>query len=211
VFARDRLTFVSAHALLRHALSLYEDVPAGAWAFAQNEFGKPRLADRHRGIDIGFNLAHTHGLVACVVCRGTDVGIDVESMNPRIHSLDLATRYFSPTEVSGLQACAEHDRAARFIELWTLKEAYVKAIGTGLSHPLDTFSFVLHGSSSLRFEPPIGDQRPVWQFALFAPSELHRMAVAIGGGANERRRITTWGGDIAGSASPIRRTAVHDA
>lgn len=196
VFPRDRLMFVAAHALLREALSEYADVPPHAWHFAANEYGKPALAGRHAGVNLTFNLAHTHGLVACVIGRtkhlgvgagmdvgmdaAIDVGIDVESIDLKVHSLDIATRYFSPSEVLQLQACPEGERAVRFIELWTLKEAYVKAIGEGLSHPLDTFSFTLDGTDSLQFEQAGAGNAPAWQFALYSPSPLHRMAVAVG-------------------------------
>ena len=208
VFPRDRLMFVAAHDLLRRTLSDYADVPPEAWEFTQASSGKPLLSARHRGINIGFNLAHTRGLVACVVCRNTDVGIDVERLDRKIRALDLAARYFSPTEVVALQACTEHERHFRFIELWTLKESYVKAIGEGLSHPLHTFSFGFDGSSALRFDPPMGDQ-PRWQFELFAPSVQHRMAVAVRCAQQETRQITPLADGVWGANLPVVRTSVR--
>ena len=210
VSSRDRVAFVAAHALLRRALSDHEDLPPDAWTFAQNAHGKPILADRHGGITIGFNLAHTHGLVACVLSRDTDVGIDVESLDHRTDALGLATRYFSPAEVADLHACAEGERAVRFIELWTLKESYVKAIGEGLSHPLNTFGFALGSPAILRFEPPAHDDQRAWQFALFAPSVGHRMAVAVHCAAKATHRITTRA-DGTGESAPLLRASVHDA
>jgi 4'-phosphopantetheinyl transferase len=203
VFPRDRVMFVAAHDLLRQALSEYEDVDPAAWTFGQEAGGKPRLADRYAVTGIRFNLAHTRGLVACAIARDTDIGVDVESIDAVTAAMEVAARFFSPSEAAHLQACAESHRQTRFIELWTLKEAYIKAIGEGLSHPLHTFSFTLDGGSSLRFEPPPlhgdasdasrdGDELPRWQFGLIAPSASHRMAVAVRCPRSEMRRVTVW-------------------
>lgn len=205
VFARDRASFVAAHALLRESLSEHEDLPPGAWTFAQRAHGKPVLADRHAGLDLVFNLAHTDGLVACAIGRGGDVGIDVERLRDDVRPMELACRFFSPSEVAGLEACAENERALRFIELWTLKESYVKAIGEGLSHPLDGFSFLLDGSSALRFETAAAGDARAWQFALFAPSGLHRMAVAVRPGQAEAVRINVRGDHA--TVAPVLRTS----
>lgn len=211
VFPRDRFAFAAAHSLLREALSDYENVPPDAWTFARNAYGKPMLANPYDAMNFGFSLAHTDSLVACAVCRGSDVGVDVESLNPMIHALDIAHRYFSPDEVIGLQACAETERQLRFIELWTLKEAYVKAIGEGLSHPLHTFGFALDGPSSLRFEPAARAEQSMWEFALFEPSARHRMAVAVRCMPHEKRQITVWASDGDCPVATVLRTSVHDA
>lgn len=186
----DRLAFVAAHALLRETLSEHADVPPEAWTWSETSHGKPRLGEAHASCDLSFNLSHTRGFVACAVCRGSDVGVDVESLTQRVHPLDLADRLFSPAEAAGLRACAESERHRRFIELWTLKESYVKAIGEGLSHPLDTFSFLFEDPMSPRFDPPAGEDAAAWQFALFAPSDAHRMAVAVRRTVGETRPIT---------------------
>ncbi len=190
VARRDRVDYVAAHALLRQALSDFADVRPAEWTWALTPHGKPMLADAHAGCGLSFNLSHTHGLVACAVCRGADVGIDAESLTPRVHPLELADRFFSSAEVAGLRACADEDRQQRFIELWTLKEAYVKAIGEGLSHPLHTFGFLLDDPTAPRFDPPAGQDPAAWQFALFAPSEAHRMAVAVRRLPGETREVS---------------------
>jgi 4'-phosphopantetheinyl transferase len=122
-----------------------------------------------------------------------------------IPSLELAAQYFSTREVTRLQACHESARDAHFIELWTLKEAYVKAIGAGLSHPLSSFSVLFNGSSFLRFEPATREQS-MWQFALFAPSAGHRMAVAVPCATRKPRQITTWVNETDTTAATVLRT-----
>jgi 4'-phosphopantetheinyl transferase len=208
VFSRDRVVFVAAHMLLRQALSEYEDVPSSAWTFAADLYGKPMLAERFRSSNLSFNLSHTSGLVACVICRRRDVGIDVESLDREVDWREIASRFFSAREVTSLDGSVKSDEHAHFTELWTLKEAYIKAIGTGLSHPLHTFSFVYTGATSLRFEPAVRDEQSAWQFALFAPTARHRMAVAAGRTGRETLRMTTWGEQSGGSARMALRTSV---
>ncbi|MDA1184689.1 MAG: 4'-phosphopantetheinyl transferase superfamily protein [Acidobacteria bacterium] len=182
VFARDRRDFAASHALLRRRLSTHADLPPDAWTFEVEPGGKPHLSADHVGADpafnLAFNLSHTHGLVACAIGRGVDIGVDVESIDRAVEGRDIATRYFSPDEIRLLDACDAVERQARFIELWTLKEAYVKAIGRGLGHSLATFGFAFDGERGIRFAPPPGEQAMQWTFALLAPSARHRLAVA---------------------------------
>jgi 4'-phosphopantetheinyl transferase len=180
VFARDRRDFAAAHALLRQALSAREHLPTPEWTFVVGRHGKPQLAQHLADrTHLSFNLAHTDGLVACVVTHDADVGIDVESLNRPADVLELAQRYFSPTEVAQLKRYPETEQRTQFIEIWTLKEAYVKAIGDGLLYQLKDFAFVFDGPTSLRFESADGDQAAAWKFALLRPSDQHRLAVAV--------------------------------
>jgi 4'-phosphopantetheinyl transferase len=187
---RDRAAYVAAHALLRQVLSTYDSIPPSAWTFDIRAEGKPVLSGRHP-TDLSFNLSHTCGLVACVACRTRDVGIDVESIDPRVEALEIASRFFSESELAGLRTSVESERPARFAEIWTLKEAYVKATGAGLSTPLHTYAFGYEGATALRFAPAVGEHAD-WQFALFAPTSDHRMSVAARRHAREMLRITTW-------------------
>jgi 4'-phosphopantetheinyl transferase len=115
-------------------LSRYDSRPPGAWAFEEAPGGKPVLA-AHDASALSFNLSHTHGFVACAVTLGTEVGIDVENVDRNLRVQEIAERYFAPDELSDLAACPPDARAKRFFDFWTLKEAYLKAIGVGLSHP----------------------------------------------------------------------------
>lgn len=208
VFPQHRTTFIAAHWLLRTTLSRYADVAPGEWVFERNPYGKPLLCDQHRRLAaLDFNLAHSEGLIACIVRRGGAVGIDVESVRHRSRSVEIARRYFTPQEIRELDACPAHQVGARFVELWTLKEAYVKAVGIGLSRPLDTFSFAFTGRSGLRFESAIGDA-PAWDFTLLAPTPDHRIAVAVGRGADGSARITTWARETVTGEAAILRTSL---
>lgn len=176
-----RRDYIAAHALLRRALSEWHPLDPRQWQFAAGRGGKPELADAQVSANLSFNLAHTDGLVACAIGRGADIGIDVEAIDRRASPLVIAERYFSPRERSELGACDA--RELRFIEIWTLKEAFVKATGAGVTGALDAFSFTVDDTGAIGFEPPPGEIAAAWRFEMFAPLERYRMAVAVRGPA----------------------------
>jgi 4'-phosphopantetheinyl transferase len=190
VFSRDRRDFAAAHALLRCALATHGGLLPSSWIFLNDCRGKPFLAPGQPKYE--FNIAHTTGLVACALTKIGNVGIDVESVDRVVNSEEIARTYFSDREVMALQECKGVEHRTRFVELWTLKEAYLKAIGTGLSDRLNNFSFELIGPSGLRFNSLSEKGHVNWHFALFAPSEGHRMAVAIRSEHKVAYRVMTW-------------------
>jgi 4'-phosphopantetheinyl transferase len=190
VHDRDRRDFAVAHALLRQSLSACGTLAPHDWTFAVGTHGKPSLtANLAAREGLAFNLAHTDGLVACCVARHADVGIDVEAITRRIDIDGIATRFFSPTETADLEQCADPIRPARFAELWTLKEAYIKALGDGLSYALDRFTVRFEDPAFLRFDAGADADWSQWSFALFAPTDRHRMAVAVRSRIERERTI----------------------
>jgi 4'-phosphopantetheinyl transferase len=130
VFDRDRRAYVVAHALLRRAL----DLQAGPrrWCFAVNAYGKPRLDPACD--DIRFSLSHTDDLVAVALARGQEVGVDVEAVSRDPDEAALVALALAPGEIVDLDGFA--DRRSRLLQLWVAKEALAKAVGVGLSLPL---------------------------------------------------------------------------
>ncbi|MGY3698848.1 MULTISPECIES: 4'-phosphopantetheinyl transferase family protein [Bradyrhizobium] len=174
----DRSTYVAAHWLVRSALASVGNLPPANWRFIVEEHGKPKI-DRALGrSELRFNLSHTRGFVACAVSVGVDVGIDVETLTPSRASLDIAERYFSPSEVAILRGAPPDEQAECFFRLWTLKEAFIKATGEGLSRPLDSFSFSLN-PASISFSQGEADDAPQWQFIEQRPSPQHVLALAV--------------------------------
>jgi 4'-phosphopantetheinyl transferase len=190
VFDRDRRDFAAAHTLLRRMLSRYGLTRPEDWRFDTDAHGKPSVVASQAGSPpLVFNLSHTHGLVACAVARGTSLGVDVERVDRVTSGPEIARRFFTDSEVRILDACMPDDYASRFIELWTLKEAYIKAVGTGLAHPLDSFAFSFAGTSGLQFASPPGVAASDWQFVLAVPTPNHRLALAMSGSASRPWRI----------------------
>jgi phosphopantetheinyl transferase len=183
VFPADRREFVAAHALLRCALSRRRPaIEPAAWRFEPGPLGKPRVAPDQRGDPpVTFNLSHTRGLVACVVADGRAVGVDVESADRPAQHDALAARFFHASEIESLRALGGESRRVRFVELWTLKEAYLKAIGAGLSMPLRDCRFDLRDDGAIDFTAGGTQGASGWHFALFAVADRFRLAVAWAG------------------------------
>ena len=140
VFEQDRRAYTAAHALLRHALSDRAGVEPSAWRFAAGSRGKPYLAKQPAGFDLRFSLSHCRSMVAVAIAQDLEVGVDVEACD-RAVDLEIANSCFAPDEIAMLNGLPQPEqRRDRFIMLWTLKEAVIKATGAGLSQPLESFS-----------------------------------------------------------------------
>jgi 4'-phosphopantetheinyl transferase len=175
---RTRREFLLARGLARTVLASYTGNAASGLRFTADAFGKPVLIEPAAEPHLHFNLSHSHGVIVCAATFGRQVGIDVEDGGRRMECLDLAERYFAPAEVAHLRGLDAAGRQAAFFAIWTLKEAFVKAIGHGLNFPLDTFAFELDGDRLVRFHPP-RSLSGRWRFFQFAPTPRHRGALAV--------------------------------
>jgi len=180
VFERDRHQFLVAHALLRTSLSRHVDVAPQDWRFATNRFGRPEVETDDGSVPVRFNLSHSGTLCACAVTATRAVGIDTEEVDATI-DLGLADRFFSTTEAAALRSLPDDERIAAFFDYWTLKEAYVKACGLGLSLPLKSFTFHRHASDravEISFEG-VEDDSAEWQFWRLHLQHGYRGALAV--------------------------------
>jgi 4'-phosphopantetheinyl transferase len=191
VFPADRHRFVRAHAAGRIILSRYTGNAPALLSFVTNAYGRPELSTPVGEPPLRFNLSHTHGLITVAVCRRFDVGVDVEYApdRPTEDLLGLASRFFSPLEAASLRRLRSERRGRHFLQIWTLKEAYVKARGLGLSMPLDAFWFDLANDSMpvIRIDPSLHGDADAWRFVLMQPAPRHWLAVAVRGYHDEPR------------------------
>jgi 4'-phosphopantetheinyl transferase len=189
-FDRDRQLHLVAWALVRTTLSRYAEVSPDAWEFRTNRYGRPEIAGPTGTAALRFNLSHTRGLIACIVATELDVGIDVEDRRRDTQGPEIARRYFSDREVADFERLGAEQQKLAFFEYWTLKEAYIKAVGVGLSLGLGRFSFDLHHSGppvgdperrlpTISFSDGLDDDPAAWQFAQWEPTPHHAMAAAI--------------------------------
>ncbi len=183
-FDHNRQEYLVTRALVRTVLSKYVARAPGDWRFVRTEHGRPLIAgaqDDPEARWLVFNLTNTTGLVACAVARDREVGVDAEWMDRRGQQLEVADRFFSAPEVAELRARPPERQLDRFFDYWTLKESYIKAVGKGLTLPLESFALVLEEGRPIRLRvfPPIQDDPESWQFHLCSPVPRHRLAVAV--------------------------------
>ena len=177
-FEQERHTFLISHALVRVALSQFVDIPPCAWRFRKGCNGRPEI-DNEYPPPLRFSLSHTSDLVACVVTRTYELGVDVEIVQDFADVLAIAERFFAPAEASALRPLPIEKQIDRFYSTWTLKEAYAKARGLGLSLPLNCATFqVAEDLIEARFESEMADQENAWAFGLMRPTARHCLAIA---------------------------------
>jgi len=142
VFARDRILFIAAHMLARAVLGQLLGAPPAACRFVNGSNGKPVAYLGARPAPVAFNLSHTRGMVGLAAVRRADwdIGFDLEGESRNV-SLEIARDYFGEAEVAWLESLDEHAKPTGFLELWTLKEAFIKATGEGFSADLKSFWF----------------------------------------------------------------------
>jgi 4'-phosphopantetheinyl transferase len=178
-FEQDRRSYLTAHALTRSVLARLLGVEPSELGFELGAHGRPELAAPSRQPPLRFNLSHTRGLVACAVALEADVGVDVEHLERSVEIDSLAARVFSDAERAGLAKLTGAAKRRRFFELWTLKEAYIKAVGVGLSLPLQEISLELgQPQPSLLFGAAIEDDPARW-FLAARPIGAYALAAAV--------------------------------
>jgi len=180
-FEKDRHQFLVSHALVRTVLSAYTDVHPSAWQFSYNQYGRPELSAPDINTPLRFNLSHTDGLVACLVTLNSDCGVDAENLRLPGNPQGIAEKMFAASERHALNQLQGQAFLERFFTYWTLREAYCKAIGLGLSSPMDYFSFECADGEQfrIRFDVPSDHHIRRWQFTVLKPSPAHIAAIAI--------------------------------
>lgn len=174
-----RQHFVVGRSLILHALSQYANVPASSWLFTSNEHGRPAVDQPRACRNIHFSLSHTSGLIAIAVSLSPEIGIDVENVDRPVEISDIAEMVFTGSERHRLSRRSKEEREA-FFELWTLKEAYIKARGTGFSLSPQKFELANdNGRISLRCHADCDPIPERWQFNTSKRRNL-QMAIAVG-------------------------------
>ncbi len=135
-----RADFIYTRGALRHILSDHAGVAPSEIRFTYEDRGKPHLITSHGGDGIGFNVSHSRDISVFAIAHGRPVGIDVEQIRNDYDHDPIAERWFSSRENELLGQLPEKDQTAGFFAVWSRKEALVKALGTGISHRLSSFS-----------------------------------------------------------------------
>ncbi|MGM0490831.1 MAG: 4'-phosphopantetheinyl transferase family protein, partial [Planctomycetota bacterium] len=177
-FDQDRRRFLVARGLLRTTLSRYVSVDPAAWRFERTGTGKPFLAMDAGVPPLQFNVSHSQQLAVCAVTLNRRVGVDVESTT-RLASQRVVKYVLSEHELSHFSNTTGESRRQLFYRYWTLKEAYAKALGIGLSLRFNEFSFHLAEP-----DPPTIGRNPSapasdWKFHQQKVAPHYWLAVAV--------------------------------
>ena len=170
---RERWTV--ARGALRCILATYARCEPSVLVFRAGSHGKPALAWPLE--DVSFNLSHTGGLALVAIAGSGRVGIDAETVRSEIEVEDLSRRFFAPAEAAEILALSPAARLAAFFTCWTRKEAFVKALGGGLSVPLDRFQVSLRSDQPARLLWVDGEEPNRW--SLLDVSELGVAAALV--------------------------------
>jgi 4'-phosphopantetheinyl transferase len=179
-FDRDRRRFTVARARLRELLAARLGVQPQNVAFRYGVHGKPALAHGFADSKLCFNVSHSEDIAVYAFALDREVGIDVEAVRPLVDADAVAARFFSRQENEAYSALDPHDRPLGFFYCWTRKEAFIKAIGDGLSYPLDCFDVSLAPGQPAKILR-VGDRFGAdcgWTMEAFSPAPGFVAAVA---------------------------------
>lgn len=178
-FDKDRRRFVAARGILRSILGRYLNRHPSDISLVYGSAGKPRLSSN----DLSFNLSHSHQLALYTVTREREVGVDIEFIRSVSDIDQVAAHSFSAREYAEWQQLPETEKQVGFFNCWTRKEAYIKALGEGLSHPLDQFDVSLKPGQAARLlhveDNPVEVKR--WSLQAINLHEGYVAALAVEG------------------------------
>lgn len=172
----DSLRFIAARGTLRKILSLYCQKDARNLSFNYNKYGKPEL-DLNDVHSVNFNLSHSGNYAVLAVSNQCELGIDIEEIKP--FREDIAARFFSDRECAALANMNGEDYFDGFYRCWTRKEAFVKAHGTGLTLPLNSFDVTVQKFLDPKIMRLNGVEKPWSEWKLMNFNMLEGYAGAI--------------------------------
>jgi 4'-phosphopantetheinyl transferase len=179
-FSNNRLDFEFAHTVLRDVLSGYLCCSPEEIGLGENAFGKPFIDGTHRDGKIEFNLSHAGSLVLIGLCRELRIGVDVEEIRPVDDLLAIVKACFTPRECAFFLDRKVADRPRAFLRCWTSIEGCVKAIGRGLSFPLNSFDMQISLIESSGFVSRLEDSTATgWQIAELRAPDGYVASVAV--------------------------------
>lgn len=181
-FERDRLRYIAGRAYLRMLLGGYLGMDPARIEFFDSGLGKPALRTTLEGHSLQFNLSHSEDRVLVALRWQRAVGIDLERIHPMPDEDDFARQFFCEPEAALLRSLSGEAKRRTFFELWTCKEALLKAMGDGLTRPINEVEVALQEGAA-RLVSIAGDPvlAAAWQITLFRPAAGYQAALATPG------------------------------
>lgn len=165
-FDRDRRRYVVGRGVLRRLLGYYVGEEPGRLRFHYGAMGKPLAVEG--APHLRFNLSHSQGLALYAVTSECELGVDIEALRPLADAESIALRFFSASESAALRRLPESQRIEGFFNCWTRKEAWLKAVGDGLSRPLSDLDVSLVPGEPARINSVGDDPEEAARWSLYA-------------------------------------------
>jgi 4'-phosphopantetheinyl transferase len=180
-FPEHRSRFICAHGALREILGRYLALQPTELRFSYGRFGKPALAAQPKKRRLSFNMSHAHQIALYAVVWDRDIGIDLEHHRPILEADQIVERNFSAREKATFGALPANKKQDVFLKYWTRKEAFVKAVGGGLSLPLDRIDVTAISGEHATLLSTIGQSASFldWSLRDIEPSPHYSAAVAV--------------------------------
>jgi 4'-phosphopantetheinyl transferase len=178
-FWRDQRRYVAGRGILRALLGHYLETRPEDIQLSYSAYDKPFLEEN----SLQFNLAHSHNLALFAFCQTVDIGVDVERIRQVRDAEGIAQRFFAPEENQIFQATDADQRDEAFFACWTRKEAFIKAVGEGLSYPLDSFEVAFAPGKEAQLVSVDGSRTKAVRWSLYSlsPAPGYTGALAISG------------------------------
>jgi len=146
-FRKDHNLFVMGRCFTKIMLAHYTDGTPESVKIIPDSFGKPTCE-----INLYFNISHADDELLLGFSK-SEIGVDIERIDPAVDIESIGESHFSENELQQLMNRTRDERVEMFFEIWTKKEALIKAIGKGLSIPLQDFN-VTHPNGKVHWKFP---------------------------------------------------------
>ncbi len=179
-FEKDQRKYTIARGVLRMLIGKYQNVSPELLQISTGKYGKPAVTEAFNQPEIFFNISHSDNLAVFAFTRETEIGVDVEHARQLKEMKRIARRFFSKHEYTVLNSLPKDEQIAGFFNAWTRKEAFIKALGEGLSHPLDSFAVTLKPGTDagLLWVTGAPAEAAQWSLVSWQPAEDYVAALA---------------------------------
>jgi len=142
-YAELKFAFIKRRFFLRNVLSRYIKCPPQELRFSFSDYGKPYISQKENPNSIKFNYSYSKNICILAVNRNHEVGIDIEKLHTIKNPKSLAKQFFCANEISYIEnAHSTNECSFRFLQVWTRKEAVLKACGLGISEKLNSIDVI---------------------------------------------------------------------
>jgi Phosphopantetheinyl transferase len=176
-FSHLRRRFVTGRGILRTILAGYLSIEPERVPFSYSSHGKPSVAEPH--CNIKFNVSHSHDLMVAAICQEWSIGVDIEKEDPHFQAIDIAEKFFCERERHEIARKHTEEALRAFFQLWTAKEAVLKATALGLTLELSKLEIGLTPLRILAFEDSGEIPRLSWHLTAFSPCDGYSGAIAV--------------------------------